>query len=263
MQPDGRGLIGIGDDTLEYRWIPPAASGLPTLVFLHEGLGCIEIWKDFPDRVAAETRCGALIYSRRGYGGSSPVAVSRPLSYLHEEAVEILPRVLDRFGLDDVVLIGHSDGASIALIAASAAASKADRGRIQKVIVEAPHVFVEDVTIAGIEAAREAYRDGDLRTRLQRLHGDNVDCAFYGWNSTWLQPAFRDWNIEALLPTIAVPLLVIQGTGDEYATAAQYDAIAAQSGGPVQLLIPDPCGHTPHRDQAGPVCEAMVGFIRS
>lgn len=263
MQPEGKGLIGVGNDRLDYRWIAAAAAWLPTLVFLHEGLGCIEIWKDFPDRVAAETGCGALIYSRRGYGGSSPVEVPRPLSYLHEEAVEILPRVLDAFGLDDVVLIGHSDGASIALIAASAAAPEQDRGRIRKVIVEAPHVFVEDVTIAGIEAAREAYRDGDLRARLQRLHGDNVDCAFYGWNSTWLQPAFRDWNIEALLPTITVPLLVIQGTGDEYATAAQYDAIAAQAGGPVQLLIPDPCGHTPHRDQAGPVCEAMVGFIRS
>lgn len=263
MRADRQEFIGIGDATLEYRLIPPTTDGLPTLVFLHEGLGCIDIWKDFPARVATATGCGALIYSRRGYGRSSPVAVPRPIRYLHDEAVDVLPTLLDRLGLGEIVLIGHSDGASIALIAASGAATEKDRGRIRKVIVEAPHVFVEDVTIAGILAARDAYRDGDLRSRLQRLHGDNVDCAFLGWNSTWLQPEFRDWNIEALLPTITAPLLVIQGTGDEYATAAQYDAIAAQAGGPVELLIPDPCGHTPHRDQADLVLDAMVRFIRA
>lgn len=251
------GFLDIDGVALEYRRVPAARAGLPTLVFLHEGLGCVAIWKDFPDRLAAATGCGALIYSRRGYGRSSPVVLPRSTGYLHEEADGVLPRLLDQLGLTDVVLVGHSDGASIALLAASGPAAP----RVRAAIAEAPHVFVEDVTIAGIQAARAVYEDG-LRERLKRLHGDNVDGAFWGWNDTWLTDAFRLWNIEDRLPAIHAPFLVIQGVDDEYATAAQYDAIAAQSGGPVSLLVLDSCGHTPHRDQGDVVLQAMVDFLR-
>ncbi|MBP2232127.1 pimeloyl-ACP methyl ester carboxylesterase [Azospirillum agricola] len=251
------GFIDIAGDRLEYRRIPAAGEGRPTLVFLHEGLGCIAIWKDFPDRLAAATGCGALIYSRRGYGASSAVTPPRPIDYLHREADIVLPALLDAFGLTDTVLVGHSDGASIALLAAAGPLAP----RIRLAIAEAPHVFVEDVTIAGIRAAGDLYHNGGLRERLKRLHGDNVDGAFHGWHETWLTPAFRHWNIEDRLPSIRTPLLVIQGVGDEYATAAQYDAIAARSGGPVSVLVLEGCGHTPHRDRAEAVLAAMAEAI--
>jgi pimeloyl-ACP methyl ester carboxylesterase len=251
------GFLDIDGVSLEYRRVPAARAGLPTLVFLHEGLGCVAIWKDVPDRLAAATGCGALIYSRRGYGRSSPVVLPRSIGYLHEEADDVLPRLLDQLGLTDVVLVGHSDGASIALLAASGPVAS----RVRGAVAEAPHVFVEDVTIVGIRAARAVYEDG-LRERLKRLHGENVDGAFWGWNDTWLTEEFRFWNIEDRLPGIRAPFLVIQGVDDEYATAAQYDAIAAQSGGPVSLLVLESCGHTPHRDQAEVVLQAMVDFVR-
>lgn len=251
------GFVEAAGDRLEYRRIPAVREERPTLVFLHEGLGCVALWKDFPDRLAAATGCGGLVYSRRGYGGSSPVTPPRPIDYLHHEADAILPAVLDVFGLTDVVLVGHSDGGSIALLAAMGSLAR----RVRLVIAEAPHVLVEDVTIAGIRAAREAYRDGGLRDRLRRLHGDNVDGAFWGWNDTWLTPAFRHWNIEDRLPEIRTPLLVVQGADDEYATAAQHESIAARSGGPVSVLVLDQCGHTPHRDQADRVLMAMADAI--
>ncbi len=200
--------------------------------------------------------CGALIYSRRGYGASPPVTPPRPVDYLHREADIVLPAVLDAFGLTDVVLVGHSDGASIALLAVAGSSAP----RVRLAICEAPHVFVEDVTIAGIRAARDLYHDG-LRDRLKRLHGDNVDSAFWGWNDTWLMPAFRDWTIVDRLAGIRTPLLVIQGEGDEYATAAQYETINARSGGPVVLLVLEDCRHTPHRDQPDRVLEAMAAAI--
>lgn len=252
-----KGFIEINGARLEHRTIPAARAGLPTLVFLHEGLGCVAIWKDFPDRLAAATGCGALVYSRSGYGSSSPAALPRPLTYLQHEAEAVLPAVLDDFGLDDVILVGHSDGASIALLAAAGPLAP----RIRLAIAEAPHVLVEDVTVAGIGAVTELYRTGNLRERLARLHGDNVDNAFRGWSDAWLTPAFRHWNIEDRLPDIRLPLLVIQGVDDEYATARQYDSIAARSGGPVSVLVLEACGHTPHRDQPDAVLSAMVAAI--
>lgn len=251
------GFVEAAGDRLEYRRIPALREGGPTLVFLHEGLGCVALWKDFPDRLAAVTGCGALLYSRHGYGGSAPVTLPRPIGYLHHEADVVLPAVLDAFGLTDVVLVGHSDGASIALLAVMGSLAPC----VRLAITEAPHVFVEDVTIAGIRAAREAYCDGGLRDRLSRLHGDNVDGAFWGWNDTWLSPAFRHWTIENRLPEIRTPLLVVQGVDDEYATAAQYESIVARSGGPVSVLVLDECGHTPHRDQADRVLLAMAEVI--
>ncbi|HYD69799.1 alpha/beta hydrolase [Azospirillum sp.] len=254
---DAGGFLDVAGARLEYRWIAPAAAGRPALVFLHEGLGCVALWKDFPDRVAAATGCGALVYSRAGYGRSSPVPVPRPLRYMHDEGLEVLPALLDQLDLRNVVLVGHSDGASIALIHAGN-----DRaGRLSGAVVMAPHVFCEDVSVASIARAANAYRDGDLRAKLQRLHGDNVDCAFWGWNRAWLDKDFRAWTIEEHLPGIRVPLLVIQGTGDEYGTPAQVEAIRAQTGGPVEVLMLDRCGHSPHRDQPEATLAAVMHFI--
>ncbi|PWC37516.1 alpha/beta hydrolase [Azospirillum sp. TSO35-2] len=252
------GFVEVEDARLEFRRIPARRSGAPTLVFLHEGLGCVAIWKDFPDRLAAATGCAAVVYSRRGYGRSTPCPLPRPLHYHRDEADGVLPPLLERLGVSgDLVLVGHSDGATIALLAAAGTLGP----RIRLAIVEAPHVFVEDVTIAGIEAACAAYRDGALRRGLERLHGANTDTAFRGWSETWLAPHFRSWNVEDRLPAIGAPLLVIQGVHDEYATAAQYDAIAAGSGGPVSVLVLDECGHTPHRDQPDRVLAAMAEAI--
>lgn len=251
------GFVEVDGAALEYRWIAPAAAGRPTLVLLHEGLGCVAIWKDFPDRLAAATGCGAFVYSRRGYGRSTPVTPPRPLTYMHEEGLTVLPRLLDTVGFERVVLVGHSDGASISLIYAGGAANN----RLAGVIAEAPHVFNEPLCVASIEQARDAYASGDLRDRLRRLHGDNVDGAFWGWNRAWLDPGFLAWNIEEYLPAIRVPLLVVQGSDDEYGTAAQYEAIRAKAGGPTTVLTLDRCRHSPHRDQPEAVLTAMRRFI--
>jgi len=255
---DPAGFVELGGLRLEYRWIPAADPGRPVLVLLHEGLGCVDIWRDFPDRLAADTGCAAFVYSRAGYGRSSPVPLPRPLRYMDEEALEGLPRLLDAVGLEEVVLVGHSDGASIALVHAGGADPG---GRVRGVIAEAPHLFAEDLSVASIRLAREAYEKGDLRARLARLHGDNVDCAFRGWNDAWLDPGFRSWNIEAYLPRIAVPVLVIQGRDDQYGTSLQYQRIREGCAGPVEVLVLAGCGHSPHRDRPAETLAAMAGFV--
>jgi pimeloyl-ACP methyl ester carboxylesterase len=228
-----------------------------TLVFLHEGLGCVASWRDFPARLAQATGLGALVYSRLGYGGSEACALPRPLGYMHDEA-RLLPDILCAASLGDVILVGHSDGASIALIHAGQQPWPGLRG----VVAEAAHVFCEDVSVASIAKAAAAYRDGGLREKLARYHGANVDCAFWGWNRAWLDPAFRQWNIEEFLPRIAVPVLAIQGADDEYGTVAQLDAIARGVRAPVEtMLLPD-CGHAPHRDRPAAALAAMADFIK-
>ncbi|HEY7725907.1 MAG TPA: alpha/beta hydrolase [Anaeromyxobacteraceae bacterium] len=256
MKPGG--FLEVGGARLEVRWIAPAAPGRPALVFLHEGLGCVALWRDFPDRLAAATGCGALVYSRAGYGASSPVPLPRPLRYMHDEGLETLPRLLDAAGLEDVVLVGHSDGASIAIVHAGAADPG---GRVRGLVLEAPHVFCEPLSVASIEKARAAYLGGDLRARLSRFHGENVDCAFWGWNRAWLDPGFLRWNIEEHLPGIRVPALVLQGRDDEYGTLAQVESVRARSGGPVQVLVLDRCGHSPHRDQPEATLAAAGAFV--
>ncbi len=251
------GFLTVGEQQLEYRWFAPAAEGRPTLVFLHEGLGCVALWKDFPEIVARATGCGTLVYSRAGYGRSSPVPVPRPLRYMHDEGLEALPRLLDSLDLRNVVLVGHSDGASISLI--HAGSGSADR--VVGLVLLAPHVFNEDVCVASIRQAKDAYVDGDLRPKLQRFHGDNVDCAFWGWNHAWLDPDFYFWNIEEYLPGVAVPVMVIQGRDDEYGTAVQYECIEANCAGPVQVVVFDQCRHSPHRDQGEQTLAAVVDFL--
>lgn len=251
---------------LEYAWHGPSPNDAPTLVFLHEGLGCVGMWRDFPAEVAARTGWGALVYSRRGYGGSDPVTLPRPLRYMHDEAIDALPAVLDAAGVRDAVLVGHSDGASIAIVYAGTRASRAcvrAEPRLRGIVLEAPHVFCEELSVTSIEAARRAYVDADLRARLERWHGANVDGAFWGWNDAWLAPEFRAWNLEEYLPRVSVPVLLVQGADDRYGTLRQLDSIEAGVRAPVRREVLPACGHAPHKDQPAATLEAMVAFIRS
>jgi len=245
---------------LEYRTIAAPSANAPLLVFLHEGLGSLSAWREFPDRLCAEVGLRGLVYSRAGYGGSTPRPHAtrwRP-DFMHVQAREVLPALLDALGVDTRTsppwLFGHSDGASIALIYAATFPE-----RVTGVIAAAPHLFVEDLSVRSIERARDVYRSTDLRERLARHHAD-VDSAFWGWNDIWLDPAFRDWNIEALLASIRCPLLAAQGYDDEYGTMAQIDRITL--GAPqVQLLKLAACGHAPHRDQPEALIAATTAFI--
>lgn len=237
------------------------AKGSPTLVFLHEGLGSAAQWRDFPAKVAAATGLGAIAYSRVGYGGSDPVTLPRPLDYMEREARTSLPSLLDERGIDAAILVGHSDGGSIAIV--HTALDAARRKRVRAVVLEAPHVFVEDVAVASITEARVAFETGDLRARLARYHGANVDGAFRGWNDAWLDPGFRRWNIERFLPAITAPVLVLQGEDDAYGTRAQVDAIARQVSGHCEVRLLPRCGHAPHRDQEAATLEAIVQFLRA
>jgi pimeloyl-ACP methyl ester carboxylesterase len=227
----------------------------PTLVFLHEGLGSLSMWKDFPEHVAAATGCRTLVYSRQGYGKSDPLQEARQVDYMHTEALQVLPEVLRKLEIENPVLIGHSDGASIALIHAGAAPLP-----VRALVLLSPHVFVEDLTVESIAQAKVAYRTTDLPARLARYHQD-VDNTFWGWNDIWLHPEFRDWNIEEFLPRITCPVLVIQGEQDEYGSMEQLNRIAEQVSSDVELLKLGHCRHSPHRDQPEQVISAITRFI--
>lgn len=242
---------------LEYRWIGPHPVDAPSIVFLHEGLGCVAMWRDFPDRLAGATGCGSLLYSRMGYGGSDSLIGKRPIRYMHEEALEVLPAVLEHFELEHVVLFGHSDGASIALIHAGA-----HPATVRALILEAPHVFVEPVSIEGITRITADYETTNLKERLARHHGGNTDSMFRGWSDVWLSPEFRDWNIEEYLPALNCPVLVVQGEDDQYGTLKQVNAIVKQVGGPVESLILPRCGHAPHAERQDEILGAAARFIR-
>jgi pimeloyl-ACP methyl ester carboxylesterase len=247
------------DRRIEFAWHGPGPADAPTLVFLHDGIGCAATWRDFPEALARETGCGALVYSRAGYGGSDPVALPRPLTYMHDEGLAALPDVLDAAGVRNAFLVGHSDGGSIALIHASTIRALP---RVRGLLLEAPHVFCEEETVRAIRNAREEYLGGGLRERLSRYHGANVDCAFWGWNGAWLDPGFRAWTIEDRLPLIAGPVFVVQGLDDPYGTLRQVEAITRGCGGPVRRLILDRCGHSPHRDRREETLSAMAAFVR-
>ncbi len=246
-------MITIDGIELETAWIGTRTSG-PVLVFLHEGLGSVEQWREMPAELARRTGLPGFVYSRQGYGASSPVSVPRPLTYMHDEAVQ-LPRILAAADISDAILVGHSDGASIAIIATG---SRVVTPRA--LVLIAPHVFVEDVSVASIAAAAVAYRTGDLRARLGRYHRD-VDGAFWGWNRAWLDPGFRAWNLESFLPAITAPTLVVQGEADEYGTSAQVEAIARQLGGRCDIAMIAAAGHAPQREQPEAVCARIAAFI--
>jgi pimeloyl-ACP methyl ester carboxylesterase len=242
---------------METRWIGPGPERAPTLVFLHEGLGSATLWRDFPDRVAAASGCGALVYSRQGYGASPPIAGPRAVRFMHDEALEVLPEVLASFGIESPILFGHSDGASIALIYAGARL-----GPVRGLVLEAPHVFVEPVCVESIARLAAAYETTDLGQRLARHHGANTDSMFRTWADVWLRPEFLGWNIEEYLSAIEAPVLVVQGEDDEYGTLAQVEAVTGQVAGPAESLVLAHCGHSPHRDQPEAVLAAAVGFVR-
>jgi pimeloyl-ACP methyl ester carboxylesterase len=248
-------FLTLGGHRIEYLHIPGTRADAPTLVFLHEGLGSVAMWREFPAKLAAATGSPAVVYSRYGYGRSEPIAAPLGADYMHREALETLPELREALGLDTPILVGHSDGASIALIHAGAG-----RWPVRALILEAPHVFVEDVSLASIAGARDAYATTDLKQRLARYH-ENVDSAFRGWNDAWLSPAFRRWNIVGYLGGIACPVLAIQGEDDAYGTLAHIDAIARALGDRCERLILPRCGHSPHRDQEQATLAAMAAFV--
>jgi pimeloyl-ACP methyl ester carboxylesterase len=245
-------MIVVQGIELESEWHGPRDG--PVLVFLHEGLGCVALWRDFPEKLSQATGLGAFVYSRAGYGRSDSVSLPRSVRYMHSEAA-MLPEVLRAAGVEDPVFVGHSDGASIALIHAGSG------GAARALLLEAPHVFAEESGLRAIEAAREAYLRGTLRERLSRWH-DEVDSAFWGWNGPWLDPAFRKWNLEEYLPRISAPMLLVQGGQDEYGTVAQIEVIQRGARAPVETLLLPECGHSPHRDKPEETLRAMSDFLR-
>jgi pimeloyl-ACP methyl ester carboxylesterase len=250
------GFVTVQGHRLEVEQIAGADPGAPTLVFLHEGLGSTALWKDFPAKLAAATGCPALVYSRYGYGQSDPISEKRAVRYMHDEGLHALPDLLDQLGIERPILIGHSDGASISLIHAGGT-----RRPVRALILEAPHVFVEDLTVASIAEAKTVYETTSLKDRLGRYHAD-PDNVFWGWNDIWLNPDFKAWNIEDYLPAIDVPILVIQGEDDEYGTIAQVEAIQEKAAGPVEVRMLARCKHSPHRDQEAASLDAMADFIK-
>ena len=250
-------FLEAGGYKLEYEWLGPGPADSPTIIFLHEGLGCTELWRDFPRQLVEQTGLGALVYSRSGYGKSDPVSLPRPTRFMHEEAIVVLPQIIEQLQIQDAVLFGHSDGGSISLIYAGAINRK-----VRALVLEAPHVFVEEFGLRSIRKARSDYEQTDLRVKLQRYHGNNVDCAFRGWNDVWLSPDFPDWNIEEYLPQIEVPVLVIQGDEDQYGSWKQVERIEKGCSGRVQSALLESCGHSPHREQQEATLDLTVAFLK-
>ena len=245
---------------IEHAWIAPERRGAPLVVFLHEGLGSVSMWRDYPTRLCEAAGMRGLVYSRLGYGRSTPRAVGTAWTprFMHEQAHELLPAFLQAVGVDaerdPPWLFGHSDGGSIALLYAAAFPAQT-----AGVIALAPHILVEEVSVASIARAREAYLHTDLRARLARHH-DDPDSAFWGWNDIWLHPDFRAWSIESELASITCPVLAVQGLDDEYGTLEQIRGIARRLPQTELLELPD-CGHSPHRDQPEVLTRAAVEFL--
>jgi pimeloyl-ACP methyl ester carboxylesterase len=251
-----QGLLDLGPETLEYRMIGPRPDAAPTLVLLHEGLGCVGMWGDFPDKLAAATGCGVFVYSRAGYGKSSPVTLPRPISYMHAEARESLPRLLRAIGFQRGILVGHSDGASIASIYAG---SHQDH-RVRGLVLIAPHFICEDVTAKSIAEARDAYNNGDLRGRLQKWH-PNVDNAFRGWADVWLEHDFRQWDISEELAYIRVPILIVQGEDDQYGTMRQIEIAREECYCPVDVALLPGVKHNPAREAPEVTLRNVSDFV--
>ena len=241
--------------SVEVQRIRAPSANSPELVFLHEGLGSISHWKDFPQRVAEATGAPVTVYSRYGCGNSALLAEPRTVRYMHDEALHSLPDLLAQLHIDNPILIGHSDGASIALIYAGA------HNRVRGLALLAPHVFVEDLSVASIAQAKRRFETSNLPEKLARHHRDAAR-TFWGWNNIWLHPEFRSWSIEKYLPRISCPILVIQGLDDEYGTQAQVQAIVNQAGGPVETLLLAECRHSPQRDQTDAVLAAIAKFVK-
>ena len=253
---DGVGGEIIADGKrLEAVAYGPPPDQAPTIVMLHEGLACVALWRDFPAKLAAATGHGVFAYSRVGYGGSERIDLPRPLDYMSREARFSLPAVLEAIGFERGIVLGHSDGASIAAIYAGEHSDE----RMKGLVLMAPHIFTEEMGLASIAEARRAYEAGDLQAKLAKYH-THVDSAFCGWNGAWLDPGFRAWNIEDAVGRWSVPALLIQGVDDQYGTMAQIRAIEARSPAPVTSLILEACRHSPQIDQPEATLDAIAGF---
>ncbi|MEM7507032.1 MAG: alpha/beta hydrolase [Pseudomonadota bacterium] len=254
-RPGERLDLKIGNDRLEAACHGPPPEAADTIVLLHEGLGCVALWRDFPARLAEATGKGVFLWSRAGYGRSTPCALPRPLDYMETEAREGLPRILDAIGFRKGLLLGHSDGASIAALYLR---SHADY-RVRGLILIAPHFFTEATGLAEVARARTAFETGDLRQRLARYHAD-PDAAFRGWNDAWLDPDFRAWDITDSLHHIRVPVLAVQGRDDPYGTRAQTETLIERVQSPVETSLPRECGHAPHLEQPDATLAEIAAF---
>ena len=252
------GFLGIGGASLEYKWLAPQSADAPTIVMLHEGLGSVGLWGDLPEKLREATGAGIFVYSRAGYGQSSPVTLPRPLDYMQREALDVLPKLLDAIGFKRGLLLGHSDGASIATIYAGAHQDH----RLNGLVLIAPHFIVEDISVKSIAAIKTAFETTDLKTKLARWHRD-VDNAFYGWNGAWLDPKFRDWDISEYLAYIRVPVMVLQGVDDQYGTLRQVEIAQEECYCPVDLKVISGAGHSPHREAPAATLDAIEQFAKA
>ena len=256
MTLSDEGFLDIPPLRLEYRMIGPRPDAGPTIVMLHEGLGSSGLWGAFPDQIAVATGAGVFVYSRAGYGKSRAGPLPRSVKFMHEEALTVLPRVLDAIGFERGFLFGHSDGASIATIYAGSAQDH----RVRGLVLVAPHFFIEDMGIAEIARANAAFATGDFRDRLKRWHAD-VDSAFRSWSEPWLDPDFRNWDITEELAYIRVPILIVQGADDQYGTLRQLDVAKDECFCPVETAVLPGVRHAPHREASEQTLKVAVDFI--
>ena len=248
--------IVAGGKKLEVEWHRSEEKNSPSIVMLHEGLGSVSAWRDWPAELARETGLSVFVYSRAGYGNSDPVTLPRPLTYMHHEADVVLPQILAHAKIENCILLGHSDGASISILHAGGTSRSA---AVRGIALLSPHVFCEALSVTSIEKSRDAYVNGDLKKRLAKYHR-HVDNAFWGWNGAWLDPEFRNWNIEERLPKIDMPVLVIQEDGDPYGTLAQVDAIERGVSGSKDMLVLKGNGHFPQKDCHDETTTAVADF---
>jgi pimeloyl-ACP methyl ester carboxylesterase len=251
------GFLRVGAADLEYRFIGPAPADAPTIVMLHEGLGSAALWGDFPERLQAATGAGVFVYSRAGYGASTKVALPRPLDYMSSEALDVLPVLLEHIGFRRGLLLGHSDGASIAAIYAGGTGDH----RVRGVVMIAPHFVVEEMGVTAIAQTRKAYESAGLKVKLARWH-KHVDNAFYGWNEAWLDPKFREWDISDYLAYIRVPVAIVQGADDQYGTIRQVEIAREECYCPVEVTIVPEVGHSPHREAPQLTLDTVSEFVK-
>ena len=249
------GRFMVDGKNLEFACFGAAPNAAPTIVMLHEGLGSLGLWRDVPNKIADATGMGVFVYSRAGYGNSDPVELPRPLDYMTREATTVLPQVLDGFGFQSGLLLGHSDGATIAAIYAGSVVDQ----RIRGLILLAPHFFTEPEGLSAIAEAKAAYETGDLKTRLAKHHA-HVDVSFYGWNSAWLDPEFAGWNVADVIDYFRIPVLAIQGLDDPYGTLAQITEIDERTYAPLETLLLKNCGHAPHVEHPKQTLAAIAEF---